>query len=170
MSYRNKTYVAFNANYPTLREADMWAYNIMKAWKSNDRVDFDFHDAHDINNIASYSSDETIKRRLRERMNNTKHLIVLVGPHTRNMHKWVRWEQEIAIKMNIPIIAANLIGGNFSGDHTPAILKNSALFMNVPFGLEPIKFALNDFPAWFYAQGGHAAADSRRYQQYDNYV
>jgi hypothetical protein len=42
MAYRNKTYVIFDA------DNDMWAYGYMKGWKSNENLDFNFHDAHDL--------------------------------------------------------------------------------------------------------------------------
>jgi hypothetical protein len=43
MSYRNKTYVAFDG------DEDMRAYNIMRAWVESDHIDFNFYNAHDIN-------------------------------------------------------------------------------------------------------------------------
>ncbi len=46
MSYRNKTYVIFDG------DGDMWAYAFMLGWKSRDHIEFDFHDAHDINTIT----------------------------------------------------------------------------------------------------------------------
>ncbi len=55
VSYRNKTYVIFDA------DNDRWAYAFMKGWKSNANMDFNFHDAHDIGPITDRASDETIK-------------------------------------------------------------------------------------------------------------
>ena len=43
MAYRNKTYVAFDG------DRDIRYYHLMKAWKTNDNIDFDFHDVHDLN-------------------------------------------------------------------------------------------------------------------------
>ena len=40
MSYKNKTYVAFDG------DEDMPYYRIMTAWKENDHIDFDFYNAH----------------------------------------------------------------------------------------------------------------------------
>lgn len=146
MSYRNKTYVAFNADYPSEREGDMKYYRLMQAWKSNDNIDFNFHDAHDLNNLTGRASDEQIYRKLRERMKNTKQLIVLVGAHTKNMHKFVRWEIKIAIEMDIPIIAVNIDKSNYETDKTPPILKNNCYFVNVPFDMKKIRHALDHFP------------------------
>ena len=79
-------------------------------------------------------------------MRNTKQLIVLVGDHTKNMHKFVRWEIDIAMDMDIPVIAVNLDGSNGSTAKTPPILKNNAYFVSVPFEMKKIKHALDNFP------------------------
>ena len=142
MSYRNKTYVIFDA------DEDIKCYRLMTAWKANKKIDFNFYDAHDINNLMKkgQTSDEQIYKKLRERMNNAKQVIVLVGEKTKNLYKFVRWEINLAIEKDLPIIAVNLDNSNGSTDKTPPILKNEAYFVSVPFELEKIKFALDDFP------------------------
>jgi len=144
MSYKNKTYIIFDANN------DMKHYRLMTAWKKNDKIDFNFHDAHDLNNLRDGSSEETIKRKLRERMNNTKQVVVLVGDSTKDLYKYVRWEIGIAINMDIPIIAVNLNKLNQAHINTPPILKNNAYFVSVPFELKKVKYALNNFPKYYY--------------------
>ena len=156
MSYRNKTYVAFDA------DSDMDYYKIMKMWHASDNIDFRFHNAHDSNNLNDGSSDETIRRKLRERMNNTKQMVVLVGESTKDLYKFVRWEIEIAISMQIPIVAANLDKTDEISDKTPPILKNSAYFVTVPFRAKAIKYALDNFPAEFHPNG-HDEPGSRVY-------
>ena len=131
-------------------------------WKENDKIDFNFHDAHDLNSLRSSSSEEQIKRKLRERLNNTKQAIVLVGDSTKNLYKFVRWEIEVDILMDIPIIAVNLDKSNGSNSKTPPILKKKAYFISVPFGQKPIKYALNNFPDK-YAKNKHKAPSSRHY-------
>jgi hypothetical protein len=42
MAYRNKVFVSFDG------DNDIHYYCLMKAWKQNDRTDFNFNDAHDI--------------------------------------------------------------------------------------------------------------------------
>ncbi|MFZ1895266.1 MAG: hypothetical protein WAU59_14485 [Rhodoplanes sp.] len=42
MSYKDPSYVIFDG------DNDKWAYGYMKGLKQNDRVDFDFRDAHDL--------------------------------------------------------------------------------------------------------------------------
>ena len=104
MSYRNKTYVIFDG------DNDRWAYAYMNGWKSNENMEFNFHDAHDIGPLTSLASDETIKARLRERFSNAKQAVVLVGPATKNLRKWVPWEIQISQKLDLPIIVVNLNG------------------------------------------------------------
>jgi hypothetical protein len=147
MSYRNKTYIAFDA------DTDISWYRLMTAWKVKKAIEFDFHDAHDLNNLTTKASDEQIYKKLRERMANSKQLIVLVGENTKNLHKFVRWEIEIAIKMELPIIAVNLDGADGSTSKTPPILKNNAYFISVPFEAKKVRYALDNFPS------GHAKRD-----------
>lgn len=106
MPYRNKTYIAFHA------DEDMHSYRLMTAWKASDGPfeDFQFHDAHEINNLkkSPHTSEAQIKRRLLERLKNTKVFVLLVGERTKTRHKYVRWEIEKALALDIPVIAINL--------------------------------------------------------------
>jgi len=43
MSYKNKTYVAFDG------DNDIKYYRTMQMWKENEHIEFDFYDAHDLN-------------------------------------------------------------------------------------------------------------------------
>lgn len=141
MAYRNKTYVCFDA------DNDMWHYIAMTGWKAKDGSKaFNFHNAHEINNLRSGSNEDTIKKRLRERLLNTKVLVVLIGESTKNLYKYVRWEIEYAINNDIPIIAVNL-NGRKSKDNTlcPAILKDK-LAIHIPYGRKIINYALNNWP------------------------
>ncbi|OQB42288.1 MAG: hypothetical protein BWY04_00353 [candidate division CPR1 bacterium ADurb.Bin160] len=72
MVYANKTYIAFDA------DNDIHYYRLMCARKHNDNTSFNFYDAHDLNNLRSYASEEQIKRKLSERMQNAKIFILLV--------------------------------------------------------------------------------------------
>lgn len=140
MAYTNKTYVCFDA------DNDMWAYAYMLGWKENDRIAFNFNNAHEINNLRDGSSEETIKRKLRERLANTKVLIVLIGESTKYLYKYVRWEIEYAIEKDIPIIAVNLNKSKEYDDKLcPPILKDK-LAIHVSFNLKIIDYALNHWP------------------------
>lgn len=141
MSYRNKTYVIFDA------DTDRWAYGYMKGWKSNENMDFNFHDAHEIGPLTSNVSDETIKARLRERFSNAKQAIVLVGENTKNLRKWVPWEIEISQKLDLPIVVVNLNGKRqMDSDRCPAGLREWVA-AHVEFKAKIIQYALDNFPS-----------------------
>lgn len=140
MAYRNKTYVAFDG------DNDMWAYRFMKGWNALDSVDFNFHDAHSINELTDRASDETyIKRVLRERLVNSKSFILLLGEYTKTLRKYIPWEIDIAIELDIPIVVVNLNKEN-RVDYTlcPTRLQKYTS-IHGPFKKDFIKLALEDF-------------------------
>jgi hypothetical protein len=140
MAYRNKTYICFDA------DTDMTYYNLMKAWKENDKIAFDFHNAHEINNLRDGSSEEQIKKKLRERLKNTKVLVILIGEKTKNLYKYVRWEIEWAIENDVPIIGVNLNKAKEQDNLCPPVLKDE-LAIYIPFGQKIIDYALNNWPS-----------------------
>jgi len=144
MAYRNKTYVCFDA------DSDIHYYRLMQAWKENERIAFDFHNAHELNNLRDFSSEETIKRKLHDRLKNTKVMIVLIGEKTRYLYKFVRWEIEWAIENKIPIIAVNL-NKKIKMDQAlcPPLLRGK-LAIHIPYGHRSINYALNNWPNQHY--------------------
>lgn len=140
MAYRNKAYVCFDG------DNDISYYRLMKAWHENENFDFTFYDAHDLMQARDSSSDETIKRSLRERLKNSREFIALIGENTKNLFKFVRWEMEVALNLDIPIIGVNLNGKNgLDSDRCPAIIRDE-LVVYVPYGTEPINYALRNWP------------------------
>lgn len=141
MAYRNKTYVCFDG------DSDMHYYRLMTAWKQNDNTSFDFYNAHDLNSARDSSSEETIKSKLRIRLNNSKILVVLVGQTTRYLYKFVRWEIEEAQKRNMPIIAVNLNGERYLDTNLcPPIIRDH-LAVHVSFNAKIMQHALENWPA-----------------------
>ena len=139
LAYRNKTYVAFDA------DNDIRYYYLMTAWKQNDNTSFSFHDAHGIRPSREWSSEETIKRNLRERLKNSKMFVCLIGEHTRYMYKFVRWEIETAMALGIPRIGCNLNGTRIvDTERCPPILRES-LSLHVSFNGKIIQYALEDW-------------------------
>lgn len=159
MGYTNKTYVCFDA------DSDMWAYAFMLGWKENERIAFNFHNAHEINNLRDGSSEETIKRKLRERLENTKVLVVLIGENTKNLYKYVRWEIEYAIKKDIPIIAVNLNKSREYDDKLcPPLLKDK-LAVHVSFNLKIIDYALNHWVGAHTTLKSEKTIEPRQYKE-----
>ena len=121
-------------------------YNLMKAWKENDKIAFNFHNAHEINNLRDRSGEEQVKKKLRERLTNTKVLIVLIGSKTKNLFKYVRWEIEWAIENDVPIIAVNLNNTKILDVNLcPPILKDK-LALHISFNQKIMNLALNSWP------------------------
>lgn len=143
MSYRNKTYVIFDG------DNDMYAYAYLKGWKVSEHVDFNFYDAHDIKPLTDRASDQTIFSRLRERMSNAKQAVVLIGPYTNNLRKFVPWEIEIAKAKHLPIVAVNLSGvRGIDRERCPASLREYPA-VHVCFKMKIIQHALDNFPKEF---------------------
>ncbi len=149
-TYSNKTYVAFDA------DNDIRYYRLMQAWKKNDYTSFNFYDAHDLNNLMSWASEETIKDRLAERLRNTKVFVLLVGNNTKHLYKFVRWEIEQALKREIPIIVVNLNGRrSMDSKLCPAIL-NDELAIHVSFNQKIIEYAIDN---WYDSHKTYRAQD-----------
>ena len=147
MSYKNKTYIAFDG------DNDIKYYNIMKAWKENDKIDFNFYDAHDINTARDTSTTETIKTKLRERMADAKQMLLLVGTNTKYLRKFVPWEIELARKKDIPIIVVNLDKyQGYDDDLCPSAIKDNTYTMHIAFGKNIIKYALDNFPEIYHSK------------------
>lgn len=141
MAYANKTYVAFDA------DNDIRYYRLMQAWRDHEHHSFDFYDAHDLTNIMSWSSEDSIKKSLQERLRNAKVFILLVGSNTKYLYKFVRWEIEQAINRDLPIIVVNLNGKRSKdSDLCPTIL-DSELAIHVSFNQKIIEHAVNNWPS-----------------------
>jgi hypothetical protein len=142
---------------------DKWAYGYMKGWRENKHVDFDFDDAHELDNMTGRAQDEQyVKSRLRDRMKQSRAVIVLIGEKTKNLYKYVRWELELALELGLPIIAVNLNKTNGQDDDLcPAIIRSKSCVVHVPYTLDAIKFAMNAFPSFWNGlsieQKGHSA-------------
>jgi hypothetical protein len=139
MGYRNKTYVGFDA------DTDMNYYRLMQAWKKHEHVDFNFYNVHDINPNTSLTSEIAIKKQLKERFENTKNFVLLVGEKTKNLHRYVRWEIDQAIELNLPIIVVNLNKKRqVDKSLCPPIIRDG-LAVHVSFHAAIIKYALDDW-------------------------
>jgi len=140
----NPIYVVFDG------DEDRWAYEYMRGWKSNRNIEFDFVDAHDLDQMTSRaSSEEYVKSNLRKRMKESFAVVIIVGEKTKNLFKYVRWEIDLAIELQLPIIVVNLNNRNgIDNVLCPPILK-SACAVHIPFKLAAIKHAAAQFPSEF---------------------
>ena len=92
-------------------------------------------------------------------MKNSKQAIVLVGEHTKNLYKFIRWEIMIAFDLDLPIIAVNLDKKNCRTNRTPPVLTDRCYFVSVPFEIDKIKYALDNFPKHYHKNKSNAPAD-----------
>lgn len=139
MGYRNKVYVSMDA------DNDLRYYHLMKAWRQNNNTEFNFYDAHDINNILD-KSEASIKAGLQERFRNTKVFVLLVGEHTRYLYKYVRWEIEEAIKRKLPCIIVNLDGKrSMNSEKCPPIIRDE-LAVHISNNSKILQYALEHWP------------------------
>lgn len=139
MTDKNKVYVCFDG------DIDIRYYWLMRAWKQKNTI-FDFYDAHDLNTACDSSLEETIKDKLRERLQHAKTFVVLIGESTRYLYKFVRWEMEQALDMGLPIIGANLNGLRFQdSDRCPPIIRDE-LAVHISFNALILQHALKTWP------------------------
>lgn len=139
-TYRNKIYVAFDG------DNDIHYYRMIKAWSQNEKLEFSIYDAHDLNVARDTSLPETIRTRLRDRLRNSKALILLVGEKTKYLYRFLRYELEFALKNDIPIIAVNLNNKRQRDiNRIPPIVRDE-LVVHVSFNLKIIDHALKKWP------------------------
>lgn len=142
MAYRNKTFVSFASE-------DIARYRLMTAWKANQHIDFNFHDAHDLNAALDTSQPDTIRRRLRERLGSTKQVVMLLGESTRSVaaspSRFLYYEVEVIRKLDLPIVFANLNGSRESHSSLIPTELQRALTLSVSFQPSIIKYALDDW-------------------------
>lgn len=157
MAYRNGTYIAFHANdTPNPSESDMKFYLTLKMWKVRNESDFKFVNSHEKRQVRDWSTKQTLRRALQERLNNSKHLLLIIGSTTRFDTDWVPFEIEHAVdNCDIPIIAAytgyEMIMAPKELSHlwpkalADRINNKSARVIHVPFKKEPIADAVSQF-------------------------
>ena len=142
MAYRNKTYIAFDG------DNDMHYYRLMTAWKANDGFSLNFHNAHELNTARDSSQEESIKRQLRERFANSKLLVVLIGANTKYLTKFVKWELEVALRLELPIIGVNLNMNRQIDDRCPPTIRDQ-LVVYTSFNHNIIEYAMDKWPTDF---------------------
>jgi hypothetical protein len=130
---------------------DIDYYYLMKAWKGNQYIDFDFYDAHDLNVALDTSSAETIKRRLRERIRNAKQAVLLASPNAltkaANKNSFLAYEIDLLLEYKIPIVIANLDGSRrlVIGNTPATLLGTGQAMLFTSFQAKIIRKALDDF-------------------------
>ncbi|MEZ8042483.1 TIR domain-containing protein [Vibrio sp. 1F263] len=163
MAYRNGTYIAFHANGtkdPTA--SDIKFYNLMKAWTNKTDDDFSFINSHEKTaSVRDTSKKITLRSRLVQRLNNSKHLVLIIGKTTKDDTDWVPFEIEHAIdKCKMPVIivyASSIINTDNAirnsknlSHYWPKSLKQriengSVNAIHIPFKKAPLIDAIGQF-------------------------
>lgn len=158
MAYRNGTYIAFHAdgtNVPT--ESDIKYYNLIKAWTAKKDDDFSIVNSHDKNAaVRDSSKKKTLETRLKERLKNSKNMVLIIGDTTKNDKDWVPMEIEYAVDVcKIPLIIAYTGYNTVKAPNKLRILWPKSLkdridngtlsAIHIPFKKEPLKDAIGQF-------------------------
>jgi hypothetical protein len=142
MAYRNKTFVSFASE-------NIGSYRLMTAWRANEKIDFSFHDAHDLNTALDTSQSETIRHRLRERLASTKQVLMLIGDETRAVagrrSRFLYYEVEVIQRLGLPVVFVNLNGSRDSQERLLPARLASDYTMSVSFQPKVIRYALDDW-------------------------
>lgn len=159
MAYRNGTYIAFHANGTTDPTAsDIKYYNLIKAWTGKKDDDFSMINSHDKTAaVRDSSKHETLRSRIITRLNDSKHLLLIIGKTTKEDTDWVPFEIRHAVdNCNIPTIAAyTVIDKPIYNPSALSIFWPKALesrinnetagVIHIPFKKEAIKDSISQF-------------------------
>ena len=107
MAYRSGTYIAFDGlgqTNPTL--SDFKYYATMQAWDSHKNIDFKYVDSHDKTcAVRDTSLRTTLESRIRERLSNSKNVVVILSGDTRKSGSMLTYEVEQAVdRYDLPLI------------------------------------------------------------------
>ena len=101
MSTRTKTYIAFDG------DSDLMSYRTVQSWSANQALSFNLNDAHNINDAKDDSLPQSIINQLRERLDVSKIVILLVGDRTKYNRKGIlKYEIQYALRNKLPILLA----------------------------------------------------------------
>lgn len=136
----------------------IFAIYILKAWKANQSIDFNFVNGHQKTyQVRDSSSKQTLFNRLRERLNDSKNLLLIITENTKLNNKWVlEYDINYAISNELIIIAVypNIkypISKPSELQYLwPQVLKEGienqkAHVIHIPFDKNIIKGAINQF-------------------------
>lgn len=173
MAYRSGTYVAFHAAGTSSPIAsDIRYYRMLLAWHNNDGINFRLIDSHEKAGVRDSSSKARLQVVLKERLKNSRNMILVVTSSTRLDTDWVPFEIGYAIDTcEIPIIAAYpdydsilapaQLAGLWPTALAERIRNGSAHVIHVPFKREPLNAAIGQFSHEAFPLGGGLGYYSR---------
>jgi hypothetical protein len=106
---RTKTYIAFDG------DTDLMSYRTIQSWSADPKYPFVLNNAHDVNYARDDSLPESIINQLRERLDVSTHVVIIIGSVTnRNRRGILQYEIRYALRHKLPII---LVFQGFSSLH-----------------------------------------------------
>lgn len=158
MAYRSGTYFAFDGLgqvNPTL--SDFKYYSTIQAWARNTSIDFKYVDSHaKTSAVRDTSLKTTLQSRVRERLSNSKNVVVLLSSDTRKTGSMLSYEIEQAVDTySLPLIIAYVDYGVVANPSTLSsywpnalntrIINGTAKAIHIPFLKNAILDAISQF-------------------------
>lgn len=156
MAYRNGTYTAFDGNGETNpTKSDFKYYGLLKGWNTSSTIEFQFSDSHEKTyRVMDTSTKLTLRNRLKERMKQSKHMLVILSSNTNWDRGELNYEIELAIDVyKIPLIIVYpgydyILNPKLLRNYWPKSLKErienkTAKCIHIPFREKPILSAIS---------------------------
>jgi hypothetical protein len=122
---RTRIYTAFDG------DSDMVYYRTLQMWSANSYISFDFNNAHDLNYARDDSLPQSIINQLRERLDISKSVILLVGDKTKHNRKGIlKYELNYSLKNQLPILLSFV--GFDGSENNNSDLWNRELLPRIP--------------------------------------
>ncbi len=135
-----KVYVCFDGYN------DFHYFQMMRAWKRDHKVDFDFYHAQNLNSPNAGDLEKLIKSKIEKQIQSANVFVVLIGESTRYLSEFVQWEMERAIALDKPIIGVNLNGLRYQDpERCPPIIRDQ-LAVHISFHAVILQEALVTWP------------------------
>lgn len=136
-----KIYVAFDG------DNDIEYYNRLKEFKNQNGETYEFFDGYEFYPLLDKVNDDDLKQQVLQKVSQADIVIVLMGPTTKSMRRYIRWQVEGAINLGKPIIVVNennIRAVDF--DKCPALIKK-ALTLHISFNEVILECALENWPS-----------------------
>ncbi len=158
MAYRNGTYIAFDGlgeTDPT--KSDFKYYAILQRWSAGKHFEFKYIDSHDkVYNVRDTSKLTTLQASIRQRLANSKQIVVILSDETRKSGSLISYEIEQAVdRYKIPLIIAHtgydaIYSGTALSARWPTALKTrmdngTARAIHIPFKQAAFLDAIGQF-------------------------
>lgn len=128
-----RTFVGFSS-------ADKYRYDLMRAWKANENIDFYFADFQ-LDDAIDSTDEYYIKGRIRRKIVRSDTYALIIGADTFTKTTYVKWEVEVAIETGCRLIGVNLNGCRSMHVLTPWFFMNQGA-LHVPFSPHILEQAL----------------------------